>query len=166
MSGLCGAAGTRVIFYYPTLRGYLNSKNHRVCPYNICSTKTCTFSFYNRLYLCSSIEFVSMCWWVACVGPAVMSVYLGARRVHGNSDSFEVEVGMRQGSALAPLLFVIVLETIVREFRDALPWELLYAARAAAGIRVPVGYPGNLLLPTGYPNSKKSPRMSLQILVN
>ena len=34
---------------------------------------------------------------------------------------------MHQGSALSPLLFVIVMEAISREFRAALPWELLYA---------------------------------------
>ena len=31
-------------------------------------------------------------------------------------------MGMQQGSALSPLLFVIVME-----FKVALPWELLYA---------------------------------------
>jgi len=49
------------------------------------------------------------------------------RTVYGNSKGFEVKVGMHQGSALRPLLFVIVMEAISREFRDALPWELLYA---------------------------------------
>ena len=34
---------------------------------------------------------------------------------------------MHQGSRLSPLLFVIVMEAISREFRVALPWELLYA---------------------------------------
>jgi len=34
---------------------------------------------------------------------------------------------MHQGSALSALLFVIVMEAISREFRVALPWELLYA---------------------------------------
>jgi len=62
---------------------------------------------------------------------AVMSVYSGVktvvRTVYGNSKSFEVKVGMYQGSALSPLLFVIVMEAISREFRVALPWELLYA---------------------------------------
>ena len=33
---------------------------------------------------------------------------------------------MPQGSALSPLLFVIVMKAISREFRVALPWELLY----------------------------------------
>jgi len=63
---------------------------------------------------------------------AVMSLYTGAktgvRTVHVNSNGFEVKVGMHQGSALSPLLFVIVMEALSREFRVALPWELLYAA--------------------------------------
>jgi len=61
---------------------------------------------------------------------AVMSMYSGAktvRTVYGNIKSFEVKVGMHQGSTLSPLLFMIVMEAISREFRVALPWELLYA---------------------------------------
>jgi len=64
---------------------------------------------------------------------AVMSMYTGAKTVvktvYGNSKGFEVKVGTHQGSAsaLSPLLFVIVMEAISREFRVALPWELLYA---------------------------------------
>ena len=53
--------------------------------------------------------------------------WLVVRTVYGNSKRFEVKVGMHQGSALSPLLFVIVMEAISREFRVALPWELLYA---------------------------------------
>ena len=35
--------------------------------------------------------------------------------------------GVHQGSVLSPLLFNIVLEALSREFREGLPWELLYA---------------------------------------
>jgi len=41
--------------------------------------------------------------------------------VYGNSNCFEVKVSMHQGSALIPLLFVIVTEALSREFRVALP---------------------------------------------
>jgi len=34
---------------------------------------------------------------------------------------------MHRGSKLSPLLFVIVMEALSREFRVALPQELLYA---------------------------------------
>jgi len=60
-----------------------------------------------------------------------MSTNTGAkiveRTVYGNSNSFEVKVGMHQGSALSPLLFLIAMEALSREFRVALPWEMLYA---------------------------------------
>jgi len=44
-----------------------------------------------------------------------------------NSNNFEVKVSMHTGSALSShLLFVIVMEALSREFRVALPLELLH----------------------------------------
>jgi len=34
------------------------------------------------------------------------------RTLYGNSNGFEVKVGMHHGSALSPLLFVIVMEAL------------------------------------------------------
>jgi len=67
--------------------------------------------------------------WLA---SAVMSMYTGAKTVvrtlYGNSKDFkEVKVSMHQGSILSPSLFLIVMEALSREFRVALPRELLYA---------------------------------------
>src|SRR4030088_2680264 len=45
----------------------------------------------------------------------------------GESKEFNVKVGVHQGSVLSPLLFIIVLEALSKEFREGLPWELLYA---------------------------------------
>jgi len=62
---------------------------------------------------------------------AVMSMYSGAKTVVGtvcgDSNGFEVGVGVRRGSALSPLLFVMVMEALSGEFGVALPWELLCA---------------------------------------
>ena len=41
--------------------------------------------------------------------------------------SLSVHVGVHQGSVLSPLLFIIVLEALSREFCTGCPWELLYA---------------------------------------
>jgi len=49
------------------------------------------------------------------------------RTVCGNSDNFEAKVGVHQGLPLSPLLLAIGMDAISRQFRDALPWELLYA---------------------------------------
>ena len=62
---------------------------------------------------------------------AVMSMYTGAktvvRTVYSNINGFEVKVSMHQRSALSPLLFLIDMESLSREFRAALPRKLLYA---------------------------------------
>ena len=61
----------------------------------------------------------------------VQSMYTDVRSrvrvVNGYSEEFGVGVGVHQGSVLSPLLFIIVLEAISREFHTGCPWELLYA---------------------------------------
>ena len=74
--------------------------------------------------------------WVMCkmgveewLVSAVMYMYEGAkavvRTVYGDSNCFGVKVSMHQGSALSPLLFVIVMEALSIEFSVTLPWKLL-----------------------------------------
>ena len=61
----------------------------------------------------------------------VQGMYSNARsrvRVNGQySEEFGVGVGVHQGSVLSPVLFIMVLEALSREFRTGCPWELLYA---------------------------------------
>ena len=45
----------------------------------------------------------------------------------GFSQEFEVKVGVHKGSVLSPLLFIIVLEALSREFWAGVSWEDLYA---------------------------------------
>ena len=54
---------------------------------------------------------------------ALSCVHVG----EGNSEEFEVKVGDHQGSVFSPMLFIIVLEALSREFRSGVPWEDLYA---------------------------------------
>ena len=59
----------------------------------------------------------------------IKSMYEGATTAvkfkEGESAEFEVKVGVHQGSVLSPLFFIIV--TLPEEFREGLPWEVLYA---------------------------------------
>ena len=45
----------------------------------------------------------------------------------GYSEEFEVKVGVHQGSVRSPLLLIIVLEALSREFCSGVPWEDFYA---------------------------------------
>ena len=61
----------------------------------------------------------------------IQGMYENARsrvRVNGQySEEIGVGVGVHQGSVLSPLLFILVLQALSREFRTGVPWELLYA---------------------------------------
>ena len=53
-------------------------------------------------------------------------------RVNGQcSKEFGVGVGVHQGSVHSPLLFILVLEALSRQFCTGVPWELLYADNLA-----------------------------------
>ena len=61
----------------------------------------------------------------------IMDLYVGSRSrvaVAGvSSDDFEIGVGVHQGSALSPLLFILVMNEATKECCLGDPWELLYA---------------------------------------
>lgn len=66
-------------------------------------------------------------WLVAVIRARYEGVTTEVRMKDGESNSFEVKVGVHRGSVLSPLLFIIVLEALSKEFCVGLPWELFYA---------------------------------------
>ena len=66
--------------------------------------------------------------WIIQVVKAMYENAESTININGTiGDTFRLKFGVHQGSVLSPLLFIIVLEALTREFRTGLPWELLYA---------------------------------------
>ena len=66
-------------------------------------------------------------WIVQLVQGMYANAQSRVRVGEGYNEEFEVKVGIHQGSVLSPLLFIVVLEALSREFRSGVPWEDLYA---------------------------------------
>jgi hypothetical protein len=66
-------------------------------------------------------------WAIRLVQGMYTNVRSRVRVGDGLSEEFGVRVGVHQGSVLSPLLFIIVLEALSREFGRSVPWEDLYA---------------------------------------
>ena len=66
--------------------------------------------------------------WIIRLIKAMYSNVQSSVQVNGSSsEPFKVTGGVHQESTLSPLLFIIVMEALSREFRFSCPWELLYA---------------------------------------
>ena len=45
----------------------------------------------------------------------------------GETKEIDIEVGLHQGSALSPLLFVIIIDVHTEEIEEETPWAMLFA---------------------------------------
>ena len=45
-----------------------------------------------------------------------------AMTILGMTKEIEIEVGLHQGSALSPLLFVIIIDVVTEEIGEGTPW--------------------------------------------
>uniref|UniRef100_W5NL26 ribonuclease H n=1 Tax=Lepisosteus oculatus TaxID=7918 RepID=W5NL26_LEPOC len=45
----------------------------------------------------------------------------------GTSDTFPINVGVHQGSAWSPLLFILCMDTVTKDIQTRHPWTILYA---------------------------------------
>ena len=55
------------------------------------------------------------------------NAYTRVRSSVGETEGFEVKVGLHQGSALSPFIFNIVMDVITQDLRETVPWCILYA---------------------------------------
>ncbi|XP_060183017.1 uncharacterized protein LOC132612968 [Lycium barbarum] len=62
---------------------------------------------------------------------AIKDMYNGSktrmRTVGGDSKHFPVTMGLHQGSALSPFLFVVAMDALTRHIQGEVPWCMLFA---------------------------------------
>ena len=44
----------------------------------------------------------------------------------GKAEEIQIEVGLHQGSAISPLLFVIIIDVITEDIDEGTPWAMLF----------------------------------------
>jgi len=49
------------------------------------------------------------------------------RSAASNTEYFSIDIGLHQGSALSPFLFTIIMDELMREIQDEVPWCMLFA---------------------------------------
>lgn len=65
--------------------------------------------------------------YVRLIQEMYRNVFTRVRSSVGETEGFEVRVGLHQGSALSPFIFNIVMDVIIEEVRETVPWNILYA---------------------------------------
>ena len=51
---------------------------------------------------------------------------VNVRTCGGITSDFSITIGLHQGSALSPFLFVIVMDELTRAIQDKIPWCMLF----------------------------------------
>ena len=49
------------------------------------------------------------------------------KKPSGDTEEFEIKVGLHQGSALSPFLFILLLDTLTGHIETAIPYVLIFA---------------------------------------
>ena len=55
------------------------------------------------------------------------NVVTSVRTSDGDTDDFQIRIGLHQGSALSSYPFVLVIDEVTRDIKGDIPWCMLFA---------------------------------------
>jgi hypothetical protein len=55
------------------------------------------------------------------------NVVTSVRTSDEDTNDFQINIGLHQGSALSPYLFVLVMDEVTKDIHDGIPWCMLFA---------------------------------------
>ena len=65
--------------------------------------------------------------YVGLIKDMYNNVVTSVRTNNCNTDYFLIKIGLRQGSALSPYLFALVMDEVTRNIQGNIPWCMLFA---------------------------------------
>jgi hypothetical protein len=54
------------------------------------------------------------------------NVVTSVRTSDGDTNDFQINIGLHQGSVLSPYLFALVMDEIIRDIQGGIPWCVLF----------------------------------------
>jgi hypothetical protein len=54
------------------------------------------------------------------------TVVTSVRTSNGDTNDFQINIGLHQGSALISYLFTLVMDEVTRDIQDGIPWCMLF----------------------------------------
>ena len=64
--------------------------------------------------------------YITLIQDMYKGVATNVRTCGGVTDSFPINIGLHQGSALSPLLFAVVLDQLTGHIQEEVPWCMLF----------------------------------------
>jgi hypothetical protein len=72
-------------------------------------------------------ETQSLTKYITLIKDMYVNVVKNVRTSDGDTDDFQIKIGLHQGSALSPYLFDLVMDEVTRDIKGDIPWCMLFA---------------------------------------
>jgi hypothetical protein len=65
--------------------------------------------------------------YITIINDMYDNIVISVQTSDGDTNDFPINIGLYQGSALSPYLFVLVMDEVTRDIQGSIPWCMLFA---------------------------------------